>query len=153
MRKASVLFVFLLVLLAASSCAAQHSESLELYDRIADAAIRLQREKGSTSEVTYSLTLDTPSLVAIVPSTGVDRARLPSGATQEQVSGLIAAATVWSGRPFVSITWSGGTSTGPTVERQVSVPRQMSVLKPARSTVVVRLARDTSGVVSITDLK
>jgi hypothetical protein len=153
MRAATVLYIFALLLFVGSSCAAQQSESLDLSDRIVDAAIRLKQGTQSETEVTHTLTLDVPSLVAIVSAAGVDRNALPRGGTDEQISGLVSAGGMWSGRAFVAITWSGGTSAGPTIERHVSVPQQLSVLKPARGSITVRLARDSSGTVSIADLR
>lgn len=136
-----------------SSCAGARSESLDLSDRIVAAAITLKQGSQISAEIAYTLGTDAPSLVAVVPASGVDTTELPDDAIEQQVSGLIDSAKVWRGRTFLSITWPGGTSTGPTIEEHVSVPRQLSVLKPPGGTVTVRLVRDATGTVTISELR
>lgn len=153
MQRMMPLLLLSVILFGELGCIAERSDALELSDHILQAAIRMKQSSDSEVQVTYPLTSKESSLIAVVPPSGVERTRLPTAATNEQVSGLLGAGEMWSGHAFLAITWSTGLSAGPSIEREVSVPQQLSVLKPAGSTVTVRLVRDNSGVVSIKDLR
>jgi hypothetical protein len=134
-------------------CGSEQSESLELSDRIVSAAIALKGTGDSHANVAHTLNIGDPSLVAIIPASGVDRSQLPSGVTEVQVAGLLEAAQMWNGKIVVAVIWAGGSSSGASIEQHVAVPRQLAVLKPARGAVTVRLVRDSAGGVSIAELR
>jgi hypothetical protein len=137
----------------ALGCAGASSESLELSDKIVDAAIQLAQSDRSEAEVSYTLNIDAPSLIAIVPASGVDRTQLPADATEAQVTALLDAVQVWNGRVMLAVVWASGNSSGPSLEGHLSVPRQYSVLKPGRGAITVRLVRDPSGTISVAGLR
>jgi hypothetical protein len=153
MMRAVITFFSTLVAAASLCYGCARSESMDLSDRIVDAAIALKQGSQTSVEVAHPLRTDTVALIAVIPATGVDKTVLPQGAPEQLVSALVDAEAAWKGRVFLAITWPNGSSTGPTIEDHVSVPHQFSVLKPAGGIVTVRLVRDSTGKVAISELR
>lgn len=136
-----------------ANCSMQRAESVDFAEAVGAAVNQMNQTGRTEDEFEHVLGLDVPTLVAIVPASGLDLGSLPPDATAEQIASLSDIATAWRDDAFLAIIWPGGSSFGNTIARFASVPRQVSVVKPPRGTVVVRLIRDSSGEVSIAELR
>ena len=143
----------ILMTVGVATCGREKPEAMALSDLIADSAMRLNRTGEQRTTLEYQLTLETDSLVAIVPSSGFDIRALPPGTTDAQRANLEEAVKTWPGHEIVAIVSLNGVSSGPGIERHVLTSRQMAVLKPPRGKVSVALERRADGQVTLTRLQ
>ncbi len=141
------------VLASVLACGVDEPDAIGLSDAISAAAIRLRQSNESKATVEYQLKLNESSLIAAVPSTGIDPRAIPVDSTADQRAKLEEAVKMWPGQTFLAIAWSQGLSSGPAIGRNISLRQQVAVLKPPRGHVSVVLERGDDGQVVIVALK
>ena len=136
------------ILLATISCSTDEPDGLRLADLLSQKATELQASQQSTIVVEYQMTIDAPSIVALISSEGLQTDTLPDGITTEQLSKLSQGAEFFPARSSLAIVWQNGYS-GSSL-RLVDVHSQQIIFIPRAGAVKITLGKQPNGTIAVT---